>query len=546
MHPVTTRAARSRDGMVVTPHPLATQAGVDALRGGGSAVDAAVAANAMLAVVYCNACGLGGDAFAIVWEPGEHRLHGFNGSGRSPAGLSIDAVRTAGHAEMPARGPLPITVPGAVDAWAQLLERFGRRSLAEALLPAARVADDGYRLTAINARAITAGGETFDADARAVFIAGGRTPEAGDHFRQPLLAATLRAIAEGGRDAYYSGPIGEEIVRAVRTAGGVLDTPDLKAHRGDWVDPIGTTYRDVEVATMPPNSQGITALIALNVLRSLDWPGLPAARPLPAAARLDADRVHAQVEAVKVAWSERDRCVADPDRRTCDPASLLDASHARVLAGRLSSDGAGRLVPTLPGGGGTVYLCAADGEGMLVSLIQSNYMGFGSGIMGGSTGIMLQNRGAYFRLDPEHPNALAPRTRTLHTLMPGMLLRNGVAQVALGAMGGDGQPQTMVQLINALVDDGLDPQEAVDRPRFVVESEGPGEPLGPINVEADGAGPALVGALEARGHRLRIVEPRSPMMGWAQVIRREPDGSYTGGADPRADSLAAGPERNLT
>ncbi len=521
-------SATASNGMVVTPHPLATRAGVEALRAGGTAADAAVAANAMLAVVYCNACGLGGDAFAMVWDPSDRRLHGFNGSGRSPAALSIEAVRAAGDETMPARGPLPITVPGAVDAWVQLLDRFGRHSLADALLPAARVADDGYELTAITVRSIAASLATFDEAARAAFGAAGG---AGDEFRQPLLAATLRTIAEAGRDAYYGGPIGEEIARAIKAAGGVMTADDLAEHRGDWVEPIGTRYRDVEVATMPPNSQGITALMALNVLSALDWPmGEP----------LSAQRLHAQIEAVKVAWSERDRCVADSDRELADPSVLLSESHARWLASRLSPDAAHRFTPTNPPGGGTVYLCAADGDGMMVSLIESNYMGFGSGVMGGSTGIMLQNRGAYFSLDPSHPNALRPRSRTLHTLMPGMLLRDGRAEVAFGAMGGDGQPQTMVQLVTGLVDDGLDPQGLVDRPRWVVSTEEPGAPLGPVSIESDGVTTGTVESLEALGHDVTVVEPKTPLMGWAQMIRRAPDGSYEGGADPRADSLAAG------
>ena len=515
-------------GMVVTPHPLATAAGVEALRAGGTAVDAAIAANAMLAVVYCNACGLGGDAFALVWDPAEGRLHGFNGSGRSPGALTIEAVRAAGHETMPQRGPLTINVPGAVDAWSQLLDRFGRRSLADAVLPAARTADEGYALTEITARAIRTALPTFDAAARGVFEGAGA---AGDRFRQPLLAATFREIADGGRDAYYAGSIGAEIARAVVAAGGVLDTDDLATHRGDWVEPVATAYHGVEVATIPPNSQGITALIALNVLDALDWPmGEP----------LSAERLHAQIEAVKVAWSERDRCVADPERGLADPPVLLSEEHARWLASRLSPQEAHRFMPTNPPGGGTVYLCAADADGMMVSLIESNYMGFGSGIMGGATGIMLQNRGAYFSLDPSHPNALAPRARTLHTLMPGMLLRDGVAEVVLGAMGGDGQPQTMVQLVTGLVDDGLDPQAAVDRPRWVVQTEAPGEPLGPVSIEADGADPALLDGLRRRGHQVSVVDARTPLTGWAQVIRRRPDGGYEAGADPRADSLSAG------
>ena len=529
------------NGMVVTPHPLATMAGLEAMRAGGTAVDAAVAANAMLAVVYCNACGLGGDAFALVWDPGEGRLHGFNGSGRSPAALSIDVVRAAGHETMPTRGPLPVTVPGAVDAWAQLLERFGRRSLAEAVTPAARTAESGYALTGVNARSIEGFLPDFDAAAAAVFAPGGLAPRAGDTLRQPLLAATLRAIAAGGRDAYYGGPIGAEIARALLAAGGVMTDGDIAAHRGEWVEPISTAYGGVEVATIPPNSQGITALMALNVLEVLaDDPAWHPRRPLPAESLLDPGRLHAQIEAVKVAWSERDRCVADPARELAKPADLLTPDHARWMASRLSPDRAHRLEPTNPPGGGTVYLCAADADGMMVSLIESNFMGFGSGVMGGSTGIMLQNRGAYFSLDPDHPNALAPSSRTLHTLMPGMLLRDGRAETALGAMGGDGQPQTMVQLVAALVDDRLDPQSAVDRPRFVATTERLGAPLEAVQVERDGLDDRRVAELRARGHEVSLVEPKTPLMGWAQVIRRGADGSYSGGADPRADSLAAG------
>jgi gamma-glutamyltranspeptidase/glutathione hydrolase len=536
--------ARAANGMVVTPHPLATEAGVDALRAGGNAVDAAVAANAVLAVVYCHSCGLGGDAFGLVWWPADERLYGFNGSGRSPAGLTIELVRARGHDEMPARGPLPITVPGAVDAWGRLIGRFGRRSLAEALLPAAAIADAGYELTALSARSIGRSLEIFDDAARAVFMPQGRLLEAGDRLRQPLLAATLRRIAADGADAFYRGSLGAEIASAVQEAGGVLSVDDLAAHRGEWVQPISTRYRDVDVATVPPNSQGITALIALNVLAELEreggWPGLPGERRLPPEARLDPDRLHAQTEAIKVAWSERDRCVSDPERRLCDPADLLSADHAASLAARLRPDRAGRFIPELAAAAGTVFLCAADADGGMVSLIESNWMGFGSGIMGGATGVMLQNRGNYFHLDPASPNALAPSIRTLHTLTPGMLLRDGRAETALGSMGGDGQPQTMVQLVNALVDDGLDPQQAVDRPRWIAHVEAPGQPLRELDIEADGAGPELVAGLERRGHQVRLVEPRTPIMGWTQVIRREADGSYTGGADPRADSLAAG------
>lgn len=528
--------------IVVTPHPLATQAGLEALRAGGNAVDAAVAANAVLAVVYCHSCGLGGDAFALVWWPPDRQLLAFNGSGRAPADLTIELVRGRGHVEMPARGPLPITVPGAVDAWAQLIERFGRRTLADALEPAARIADGGHALTALSAASLARSLEFIDGPARGVFAPDGRPLQPGDRLRQPMLAATLRRIGAEGAEPFYRGDMGAEIARAVHAADGVLSSADLAEHRGEWVAPIWAPYRGVEVATAPPNSQGVTALIALRVLEALGeagWEDLPGKVRIGAGEGLRADRMHAQLEALKVAWSERDRCVGDPERALCDVSELLTPAHAAGLAGRLDAKRAGRYAPQSPAGGGTVYLCTADADGCMVSLIQSNWMGIGSGIVGGSTGVMLQNRGNYFSLDPAHPNHLAPRARTLHTLTPMMVLREGRPWMALGSMGGDGQPQFMVQLINALVDDGLEPQAAVDRPRFVAEVEARGEPLRTVSVEEDGVTPALLAGLRDRGHEVREIPARTPAVGWAQVIRREPDGSYTGGADPRADSLAA-------
>jgi gamma-glutamyltranspeptidase/glutathione hydrolase len=536
-------AARAANGMVVTPHPMATRAGLDVLRAGGSAVDAAVAANAVLAVVYCHSCGLGGDAFALVFSPADHRLHAFNGTGRAPARLTIEYVHGLGLSEVPARGPLPITVPGAVDAWERLVARFGRRSLADVLAPAIRIADEGHELTALSAASIARSADFLAPDALHVFQPDRHPLQPGERLRQPLLAETLRAIAADGAHTYYRGEIGAEIGRAVAAAGGALDADDLAAHHGDWVDPISTTYRGVDVATMPPNSQGITALIALNVLSALTdagWSGLPADAELAAGAPLDAARTHAQLEALKVAWSERDRCIGDPDQSAPHWPSLLDPEHAVRLAARLDPHRAGRFTPQTPPGGGTVFLCAADSDGMMVSLIESNWMGFGSGVMGGNTGVMLHNRGNYFSLDPASPNRLAPQARPLHTLTPMMLLRDGRPWVAMGSMGGDGQPQYMVQLINGLIDDGLDPQQAVDRPRFVAEVEARGLPLRAVGIEQDGVDDALLRGLRDRGHEVRAIEARTPAVGWAQVIRREPDGSYLGGADPRADSLAVG------
>ena len=540
--------ARGGRGMVASPHPLASLAGIDALRAGGNAVDAAIAANAVLAVVYNHACGLGGDAFALVWSPTESRLFGFNGSGRAPAQATAELLRSRGMDEVPERGPFSITVPGAVDAWSELITRFGRRTLADALLPAADLAERGHVVTDRSAAAISAS-ETLlhgDPNAAATFLPNGRPPPAGALLRQPMLGRTLRLLALEGRDAFYRGPVARQIVQAIGDAGGVMSLDDLAAHAGEWVEPVATIYRDVGVHTIPPNSQGVTALIALNVLgalRELGWRDVPGDGVLGAHDVPNAARIHAQVEASKIAWAERDRLLGDPDRHPFD-AGVLSPEHARELAGRLDPDQARIFEPEAIHAGGTVYLTAADSEGWTVSLIESNYMGFGAGIMAGTSGVMLQNRGASFTLAAGHPNRLEPRARPLHTLMPCMLMRRDRPWAAFGAMGGDGQPHTALQLVNALVDDGLNPQEAVDRPRWVLRTRARYGPLAALVVEADGVTPELVEELRARGHDVTVTSPRDAVMGWAQVTRHEPAGgnqtTLSGGADPRADSVALG------
>ncbi len=528
--------------MVVAPHPAAGRAGAAALAAGGSAVDAAVAANAALAVVYPSACGVGGDLFALVWSAEERRLYGLNASGRSPRRLTPELVEATGARSMPERGALTVTVPGAVDGWRLLVERFGRLPLAAALEPAALLAEEGQPLAPRLAPVLAAAFPALDAAGREAFGIGGRAPAAGEPIRLPALAAMLRRLAADGTDALYHGPIGASLASAVQAAGGVLSTDDLGQHRSDWVEPISVDHADVEIVTLPPNSQGITALIALRVLQALErrgWPGVPPRERLAAGAPLTAERVHVQAEALKVAWAERDRWVADPDRLPAPIDRLLSGGHADLLAARLDPARAGTFVPQQSSEGGTVYLAAADGEGNVVSLIQSIYDEFGSGVVDPRTGVVLHNRGSAFLLEPGHPNRLAPGVRTLHTLMPVMLLRDGRPWAALGTMGADGQPQTILQLLAALLDDGLEPQQAVERARFRLSVERRGEPLGPMELERDAGGRELAAGLEERGHRLQLLPPRSPRLGWAQVLRIG-SGGFVGGADPRADSAAIG------
>ncbi|MDQ3880021.1 MAG: gamma-glutamyltransferase, partial [Chloroflexota bacterium] len=401
-------------------------------------------------------------------------------------------------------------------------------------------------LTDRSAAAISASETLLHGDdgARATFLPDGRPPRAGTRLPQPMLARTLRLLALEGRDAFYRGPIAREIVASLADAGGVMSAEDLAAHTGEWGDPIRTAYRDVEACTTPPNSQGITALIALNVLTALrerGWPELPGDRPLPPGDAASAGRIHAQAEALKAAWAERDANVADPVRHRVDVAGLLSTEHAAAIGGRLDPRRAQRFEPSVVTAAGTVYLAAADGDGGVASLIESNYMGFGAGIMAGGTGVMLQNRGAYFSLDEDAPNVVAPGARPLHTLMPGMLLRHGRPWAALGAMGGDGQPQTMLQLVNALVDDGLDAQQAVERARFLLEVDAPERPLWRMTVEPALATDGTLAELRERGHAIRTLERLDPLMGWAQIVTRDPEtSSLTGGGDPRTDSVAIG------
>lgn len=427
---ITGEAHRFATACVVTPHYLASHAGAAVLREGGNAVDAAIAANLVLGVVAPYTCGVGGDCFALVWDGG---LHGYNGSGRAPAAASPSAVsqRLAGAAgpslAMPRHGPLSITVPGAVDAWFALLERFGTRPFARLAGPAISYARDGFPLTAAGARRIRAGQPLNRDWGEWDEIYGGAA--AGVRLTQPQLARTLETVAAEGRETFYRGDVAAAVCRHVRGLGGFLDVDDLAVHEGEWVTPVEGRYRDLTVAQLPPNSQGTAALLALHLLDQ--------AGPLPPDGP---ERQHRMVEAVITALAERDAHLTDPEHMRAAPAVLADRGLAAVLAARRPA--ASRSWPALrPADGDTAYLCAVDGAGLCVSLIQSNYNGFGSGVTVPGYGINLHNRGAYFSLQPEHVNVLAPRKRTLHTLMPALARREGRPWLVFGTMGADAQLQ---------------------------------------------------------------------------------------------------------
>jgi gamma-glutamyltranspeptidase / glutathione hydrolase len=531
--------ALARRGMIATSQPLASSAGLDVLSRGGNAVDAAVTAAAVLAVIEPTMTGVGGDLFAVVCEP-DGRLHGLNASGPAGRAASCDALTRSGHARVPSRGPLSITVPGAVDGWSELLARHGTIGLAEALQPAIAHARDGFPVCEIVAGQWRDVEPVLAASAAAadVFLPGGRAPRGGDIFRNPSLAASLEQIASGGRDAFYCGPIARALCRDL---GGLIEAEDFAAYAARWVEPIRTTFRGCEVCELPPNTQGFVVLEMLNILEAFDLRGM---------GHNQAPYLHAIVEAKRLAFADRNACLADPDH--VDPAALaalvskdyaaerrrsIDLERAAagdIGSGRLPSSprpGHATNQPTPPAGAGdTVCLSVVDGHGMAVSLIQSLFESFGSAVVPPGTGIVLQNRGSLFVLDPRHPNCLGAGKRPMHTLIPAMVLRDGRPWLSFGVMGGDLQPQGHVQVLLNLLDFGMTVQEAGEAARIRHSPEG-------VAVES-GIDPEARAGLAARGHR--VFESRGVFGGFQGVQIDRASGVLAGGSDPRKDGLAIG------
>lgn len=513
-----TASRRFPAACIATPHYLASSAGLAVLASGGNAIDAAIAANLVLGVVTPYLCGYGGDLFAIVWDGEE--LHAYAGAGRAPAAATLDAVRArAGGDAMPRYGPLAVTVPGAVDGWFALLERFGTRPFDELVAPAMRYAREGFPLTARGAGSIAAAKQRYPDEKEWLRIYGAAAP--GEPFVQDELAETIESLAAGGRDAFYRGWIADGIAEEVRARGGLLVKEDLAAHRGEWVTPLRARYRDVDVYEMPPPTQGVTALEALRI-----------ADGLPRTAPGSVERHHLLIEAMKQALADRE-LVTDPPSMPVPPERLL--SDEWVLERRVRIDSARATHPeqARAARGGTAYLCAADRRGMLVSLIQSNFAGFGSGVTVPRWGINLQNRGSSFSLDPSHANVVAPGKRTMHTLIPAIAFRGDRPWLVFGTMGGDGQPQTHLQLLGRIVDDGEDPQEAIDAPRWIVA------PAGWTVVAESRLGNEVIDGLRARGHDCRPTIPFDGQMGHAHAILVSDDG-LTGATDPRAEGAVLG------
>ena len=528
----------AQHGMVATSQPLATQAGLDVLKAGGNAVDAAICANAVLGLVEPTGNGIGGDLFAIVWDAETETLYGYNGSGRSPAGLTLEHFREQGIEKIPPLGPLPVSVPGCVDGWFALHERFGKTPMAELLEPTIRYAEEGAPISELIAYYWERSVRVLSRFPGFVeqFTIDGRAPRKGELWRSPGLARTLRAIAKGGREAFYGGEIARTMAEYVQAQGGFLSEDDLARHEGEWVEPVSTTYRGVELWELPPNGQGIAALQILNILEGYDVAGMGFG---------SADYIHHFVEAKKLAFEDRARFYADPAMAEVPVDTLISKEYAAKRRELIHAERAARRVaagnPALESGD-TVYLCTADEAGNMVSLIQSNYRGMGSGMTPPGLGFILQDRGELFDLEPGRPNTYAPGKRPFHTIIPAFATRNGEPWLAFGVMGGATQPQAHAQIIINMVDFGMNLQEAGDAPRILHSgsSQPTGEEMtdgGEVSLE-DGIDYEVIRELVQRRHRL--VWKVGPYGGYQAILRDPESGVFFGASESRKDGQAAG------
>lgn len=524
-YPSARQVVYSNKGIVCTSTPMAAQAGADIIRQGGNAVDAAIATAAMLTVTEPTSNGIGGDGFALVWI--KDQLYGLNSSGPAPAALSSKELLNKGLTEMPTYGWTPVTVPGIPAAWAVLSERFGRLSFRQVLEPAIRTAQQGYAVQPTVARFWKKAFETYKKKTSGqefeawfdTFAPGGKTPGAGEVWRSESHAKTLEEIADTKAESFYRGRLAEVIDHCSRTQGGYLRKEDLAAFYPEWVEPISVSYKGYQVCEIPPNGHGITALMALNIFEQLSC-----------ISRSDVATLHNMIEAMKLAFTDAKEYVADPHYMNVSPEQLLSKEYAKQRAA-LVGEKALMPAPGHPDRGGTVYLCTADGEGNMVSYIQSNYMGFGSGIVIPNTGIALHNRGNNFYLKPGHPNCAEGGKKPYHTIIPGFLMKDGKAVGPFGVMGGFMQPQGHMQVMTNTIDFALNPQDSLDAPRW--------QWTGEKHVLVEPSFPhSMVQELAARGHEISICsEPAE--FGRGQIIWRTENGTLCAGTESRCDGCAS-------
>ena len=546
------------NGMAATAHPLASQVAIDVMKSGGSALDGAIAANAALGLMEPTGNGIGGDIFLIIWDPESKQLYGYNGSGRSPMGRSLAQLEQKIQAMIdegklptdfrgiPPLGSLPVTVPGTVDGWFATHERFGKLPMSEVLAPAVRYANEGFPVSPVIAYYFQRNLAAFERrqsqveeldNARKLWFADGVAPAAGELFRNPDLGRTLATLGEQGRDAFYKGELAKTMAAYMERIGGDLSYEDLAAHEGEWVAPGGVNYRGYDVYELPPNGQGYAALQMLNILENVDltqWP------------RGSAEVFHYMVEAKRLAFEDVARYYADPAFGDIPLQGLLSKSYGRERFALIEADKAGAEFgpgePKLESDGDTTYLTVADGDGMMVSLIQSNYRGMGSGLVPDGLGFMFQDRGELFSLDPDHPNAYEPGKRPFHTIIPAFVMKDGKPVMSFGLMGGSMQPQGHVQVLVNIIDYGMNVQEAGDAARF--NHDGGSQPtdihkdaLGTIYVEA-GVASDTIDKLKAMGHRVEV-DPNGVRFGGYQAIMVSPDGVYAGATEMRKDGTVA-------
>lgn len=551
-HFATRSAVIAQNGVAATAHPLASQVAIDILKQGGNAVDAAIAANAAIGLMEPTGNGIGGDIFVILWDPETEQVYGLNGAGRSPMGLSFDAMQAHVErwGEIPPGGSLPVSVPGTVDGWFAMHERFGTLPMSDILAPAIDYAEDGFPVTEAIAfywdmnmtrfapAAQSGMIEEFENTRATYLTADGDAPREGEIFRNPDLAQTYRLLASGGRDAFYEGEIARTIDRYMQRIGGALRYEDLAAHRSEWIDPVSVNYRGYDVWELPPQGQGIAALQMLQTLNGYD---------LSETGFMTAQTLHLMVEAKRLAFEDRARFYADPDFAPAPVEALISAEYADQRRALIDQNTAMPSVahgdPAILQDGDTTYLTVADSNGMMVSLIQSNYRGMGSGLVPDGLGFMLQNRGQLFSMQAGHPNVYAPGKRPFHTIIPAFVTRNGEPVMSFGLMGGAMQPQGHVQIITSMIDFGLGVQEAGDAARW--RHDGSSEPtdavstggLGVLHVES-GMPEATVEELRALGHDV-VVDAGG--YGGYQAIWRDPDtGVYWAASEMRKDGSAIG------
>jgi gamma-glutamyltranspeptidase len=518
--------------MVSSAHPLASLTGMDVLRSGGNAVDATVAINAALNVVQPGCCGIGGDLFALVYWKKAGKVYFLNGSGRVAKGAGIEKIRSMGYTKMPFRGIFSVSVPGCVDAWDRLLQRFGTRSMDKLLQPAIELAREGFPLSHKMAEGIRVTYNTLKPHPSwiEIFVPDGKLPRPGEKLVQTDLARSFEAIAHDGREAFYSGELGQKLIDFSRQLGGWLTGEDLLEHWSLWAEPVSTDYRGYKVYETPPNTQGLIALEMLNIVEGfdigkMDWE--------------DPKRLHLMIEAKRLAYLDRDAFLSDPGFSNVPVDRLISKGYAQELRNRIDPDRRIELPKAEGIAGDTTYFCVVDQEGNVVSCVQSLFKGFGSLLVVPDTGICLHNRGSYFRLDPDHPNALAPGKRPLHTLTASIVMDKDVPRWVWGTMGGDAQPLIHLQGISNLIDYGLDPQSAIEAPRWVHGPTRPGEDTDILHLESRFSECVITG-LAQRGHSIMTEGAWFEPSGHAQAIAITPDGVLQAGADPRGDGYALG------